>query len=66
MSRELLVVLTPLREALERIKRKSLPLLTDPSLLDSDEGQDLLDIVCMQFLAVGEALKRIEQLRQGC
>ena len=40
-------------------------LLTDPNLLDREEGQDLLDVICMQFLAAGEALKRLEKLQAG-
>jgi len=41
---DLLLLLTPLRQALERIERKAQPL---------------------QFLAVGEALKRVERLEPG-
>jgi uncharacterized protein with HEPN domain len=58
-------LLTPLRETLERIARKAEPLLVDPSLLDQEEGQDRLDVICMQFLAAGEALKRLEKLEPG-
>lgn len=65
MSGDLLLMLTPLRHALERIERKAGPLVANPSLLDSEEGQDLLDVICMQFLAAGEALKRLEKLRPG-
>ncbi len=65
MSGDRLLLLTPLRQALERIERKARPLLADPSLLDSEEGQDLLDVICMQFLAAGEALKRLEKLQPG-
>lgn len=65
MSGDLLLMLTPLRQALERIERKARPLVANPSLLDSEEGQDLLDVICMQFLAAGEALKRLEKLRPG-
>ena len=65
MSGDLLLLLTPLRQALERIKRKAKPLLNDPVLLEQEEGQDLLDVICMQFLAAGEALKRLEKLRPG-
>ena len=42
-----------------------MPLLATPSLLDSEEGQDLLDIICMQFLSAGEALMRLEKLEPG-
>jgi uncharacterized protein with HEPN domain len=65
MSGDRLVLLTPLRQALERIERKAAPLLADPALLDGEEGQDLLDVICMQFLAAGEALKRLETLEPG-
>ncbi|MCP9815144.1 DUF86 domain-containing protein [Synechococcus sp. GreenBA-s] len=65
MSGDLLLLLTPLRQALERIERKAQPLLRDPSLLNREEGQDLLDVICMQFLAAGEALKRLEKLQPG-
>lgn len=65
MSGDLLLMLTPLRQALERIERKARPLLANPSLLDNEEGQDLLDVICMQFLAAGEALKRLEKLQPG-
>jgi len=65
VSGDLLLLLTPLRQALERIERKAKPLLDDPALLEQEEGQDLLDVICMQFLAAGEALKRLEKLRPG-
>ena len=65
MSGDRDLLLTPLRQALERIKRKAEPLLNDPALLEHEEGQDLLDVICMQFLAVGEALKRLEKLCPG-
>jgi len=65
VSGDLLLLLTPMRQSLERIERKSRPLLANPSLLDSEEGQDLLDVICMQFLAAGEALKRLEKLQPG-
>ena len=65
MSGDLLLLLTPLRQVQERIERKAKPLLDDPALLEQEEGQDLLDVICMQFLAAGEALKRLEKLRTG-
>jgi hypothetical protein len=36
MSDDLLIVITPLRKALERIQRKSEPLLVTPKLLETD------------------------------
>jgi uncharacterized protein with HEPN domain len=65
VSGDLHLLLTPHRQALERITRKPKPLMNDPALLEQEEGQDLLDVICMQFLAAGEALKRLEKLRPG-
>ena len=65
MSDELLLVITPLRKALERIQRKAEPLLARATLLESEDGEDFLDVICMQFLAAGEALKRLEKLQPG-
>ena len=65
MKPDRLLLLTPLREPLERIARKAEPLLADPSLLDHEDGQDRLDVICMQFLAAGEALKRLEKQEPG-
>jgi uncharacterized protein with HEPN domain len=65
MSDDLLLVITPLRKALERIQRKAEPLLANPNLLETEEGEDLLDVICMQFLASGDALKRLDKLRPG-
>jgi CheY-like chemotaxis protein len=45
MSGDPLVLLKPLRQALERIERKAQPLLADPNLLDGEEGQDLLSAI---------------------
>lgn len=65
MKADRLLLLTPLQKALERIARKAAPLLANPSLLDHEDGQDRLDVICMQFLAAGEALKRLEKLEPG-
>ena len=51
--------------ALQRARRKSIPLIANPELLDEEEGQDAVDVICMQFLAAGESLKRLERLYPG-
>jgi hypothetical protein len=33
--------------------------------LDQEAGQDALDVICMQFLAAGESLKRLDRLYPG-
>jgi uncharacterized protein with HEPN domain len=65
MRDDLLLVSTPLRKALERIQGKAQPLRETPRLLETEEGEDLLDVISMQFLAAGEALKRLDKLRPG-
>lgn len=65
MSGDLLLLLTPLRQALERIKRKAKPLLDNPALLEQEEGQDLLDVICMQFLAGGQLPLDLLEGRHG-
>jgi hypothetical protein len=52
MSRDVLLLLTPLRQALERIERKPQPQLKNPMLLQEEEGQDKLKPVegdCVQL-----------------
>jgi uncharacterized protein with HEPN domain len=49
VSGDLLLLLTPLRQALERIERKARPLLANTDLLDREEGQDLLDVIAHQY-----------------
>ncbi len=39
--------------------------MADPARLDSEDGQDRLDVICMPFLAAGEALQRLEKLEPG-
>ena len=65
MSDDLPHLITPLRKALERIERKAAPRLATTSLLETEAGEDSLDVICMQFVSAGEALKRIEKIRPG-
>ncbi len=58
-------VLLSLLSALKRAQRKSQSLIVNPELLDQEEGEDALDVICMQFLAAGESLKRLERLYPG-
>ena len=58
-------LLGDLLKALARIERKSQPLLANPSLLDSEAGQDALDVICMQFMAVGTAPRDLPRCFHG-
>ena len=55
-----------LLKAISRIERKSQPLLADPSLLDSEAEQDALDVICMQFMAVGEGSSALSAIGPVC
>lgn len=48
MTGDLLPLLMPLREALERVERKAQPLLRNPDLLNTEQGQDRLDVIAHQ------------------
>jgi len=61
MTPDQIELLGDLLKAISRIERKCRPLLADPSLLESEEGEDALDVICMQFMALGEGLKRFER-----
>jgi len=54
-----------LLRALQRAQRKAQPLIANPALLDQEEGEDALDVICMQFLAAGESLKRLNRMISG-
>lgn len=54
-------VLLSLLSALKRAQDKFQALIVNPELLDQEEGEDALDVICMQFLAAGESLKRLER-----
>jgi uncharacterized protein with HEPN domain len=61
MTTEQIELLGCLLTAISRIERKSQPPVCDPSLLDSETGQDAPDVICMQFMAVAEGHKRFER-----
>ena len=58
-------VLLSLLRALQRAQRKAQPLIATPALLDQETGEDALDVICMQFLAAGESLKRLNRMISG-
>lgn len=58
-------LLLGLLRALQRAHRKAKPLIANPELLDLEVGEDSLDVICMQFLAAGESLKRLDRMVPG-
>ncbi|WP_126147846.1 DUF86 domain-containing protein [Synechococcus elongatus] len=50
--------------ALERVIAKSTPLSSELSV-SAEERRDRLDVICMQCLAIGEAIKWLDRMSQG-
>ena len=49
-------------EALKIIKRRSENINSPDDFLNSDNGLDMLDAICMQLIAVGESIKKIDKI----
>jgi hypothetical protein len=62
---ELKELLLGLLRALQRAHRKAQPLIASPELLELEVGEDAMDVICMQFLAAGESLKRLDRMVPG-
>lgn len=58
-------ILTQIDQALTTIEERFVPVKTADDLLDTPEGQEKLDGLCMLFIAIGESLKKIDKLTDG-
>ena len=58
-------LMVQVREWLVTIKKRSKGLTTPQDLISSDKGQETFDSICMLFIAVGESLKRVDQITEG-
>jgi len=66
LDRELVhSLLVQVREWLIKIKKRSEGLTTADDFIASDEGEETFDSICMLFMAVGENLKRVDQMTEG-
>ncbi len=52
-------------ESIQKILRRFQGIQKSDDFLDSEEGQDKLDSICMQLIAVGESLKNIDKITDG-
>ena len=57
--------LRQIEEALERIHRRSEGINSPDAFLDTPEGLDKLDAICMMLIAVGESFKKIDIETEG-
>ncbi|NPA64249.1 MAG: DUF86 domain-containing protein [Epsilonproteobacteria bacterium] len=58
-------ILEQIIEAVEEIKRRCTFAKKQDDFTDTEEGQIILDSICMKLIAVGESLKRIDYLTQN-
>ena len=54
-------ILTQILSAVERILVRFTPVDSISFFLDSEEGLEKLDAICMQLIAVGESLKNLDK-----
>ncbi len=55
-------ILIQIDDAIETIKLRFEPVDSIDFFLDSPEGQEKLDSLCMLFIAIGESLKNVDKL----
>jgi uncharacterized protein with HEPN domain len=58
-------VLAQIIEASNRIKWRFTPIKKVDDFLDSPEGLEKLDSICMMLIAIGESLKNLDKLTDG-
>lgn len=63
MSNEVLLeTLHQISEASQRILKRFEPIKSADDFLDSEDGLEKMDALCMQLIAIGESLKNIDKL----
>ena len=60
-----LSIFTQIYEALERIAGRAAGISCAEEFTQSSAGMEKLDSICMLFMAIGEALKNIDQITHG-
>lgn len=58
-------ILCQIKDALEKIARRTSKISCANDFTDTPEGMEKLDGVCMLFMAVGEPLKKIDKMTSG-
>ena len=58
-------ILSQIITGAERIERRFKNIHTPDSFLDTEEGIDRLDSICMMLIAVGESLKNLDKITDG-
>lgn len=58
-------ILSQIIAAATRIVRRSTGIRQSDDFLDSDEGLDKLDAICMMLITIGESLKNLDRVTDG-
>jgi len=58
-------ILSQILMAARRIERRSTSIQTPDDFLNSEEGVDKLDGICMMLIAIGESLKNLDKITDG-
>lgn len=62
-NRDLVIeILFQIQESTQKVIRRFEPIKSVNDFTDSDAGMEKLDAICMQLIAIGEALKNIDKI----
>ena len=61
-SNQVLIILEQINEALKTVLIRFEPVKNSSYFTDSPAGKEKLDGICMQLIAIGESLKKIDKL----
>ncbi len=60
-----LEILTQIISSAQTILKRFAPIHSPDDFTDSDGGNEKLDAICMQLIALGESLKKIDKMTDG-
>jgi uncharacterized protein with HEPN domain len=60
-----LEILTQINGAVEKILRRFAPIQSVDDFTNSESGMEKLDSICMQLIAIGEALKNLDRITKN-
>ena len=58
-------LLVQIREWFMKIKKRSQGFMSAEDFITSEKGEETFDSICMLFMAIGENLKRVDQVTDG-
>jgi len=60
-----LEILEQIRDAIQIIQRRFVPIRSADDFTNSEAGVEKLDAICMQLIAVGESLKNLDKITEN-